>query len=150
MIIKNLISGGNDNKSISVNDNQKLIKCGTNVVVSNEKTKSVLNSYVIENSKIVKAITSETYYLNASSSEVTDEDVETFKKSISEECASYSNNECESVVDYQKGKKLKYEIILTGSLLNELNNDIDQLSENEVIEKIKEKEEKNLLSCEVK
>lgn len=42
-------------------------------------------------------------------------------------------------MDYQKGKKFKYGIILLGSLLNE---DANQLSESEVIEKIKENEEK--------
>lgn len=150
IIIVCLLSGGSDNDSIKVNNNQKLLECGTEIIIKNEKTKRILTSYVIENSRIVKYISSETFYLDASSDKMTDADVKNYEKEVSEECNSYPNNECELVIDYQKGKKFKYDIILTGSLLNELNKDIKELSEDEIIEKIKVKEEKNFLSCEVK
>lgn len=147
IVIKSLSS--NDNKSVSVNKNQTLVECGIGVINEGEKTKTTLVSYVLENDKIVKYISSEIYYLNVSSN-ITEEDINKFKSEAEAECDLYPDGECEVSIDYKKNELFRYDIILTNSLLDELNNSIVGLTEEEIIEKIKVKEEKNLLSCEVK
>lgn len=148
VVIKSLFSGGNDNSSVRVDKNQKLVECEMEVTIENEKTKKLITSYVIEDAKIVKYIKTGIHYLDVSSNELTEDDAKKFEKDGLEECNTYPNEECEFVVDYQEGKIFKYDMILSGSLLDSLNSGIEGLSDEEIIEKIKEKE--NYVSCEVK